>query len=126
MISSHHLGNPDSVGALPGIWKHIGEEANLPEVAKVLDFKKKEVAAAARVPNNFSYHQDRLPPELQQRALEWARVLDLVASCFGGNAEQTAQWFRTPNYMLGGTEPRDMIRFGRASKLIQLIRDELA
>lgn len=113
-------------GALPGIWKQIGEQVDLQAMAEFLKFNKKQIASAARVsPDSFSY-QKRLPPELQQRALEWARVLELVAGFFDNDPEKTAHWFRTPNYMLGGLEPRQMIRFGRAEKLMRLIQDEIA
>jgi uncharacterized protein (DUF2384 family) len=113
-------------GALPGIWKEVGEQVNLEAMAGLLRFNKKEIASAARVkPGSFSY-QKPLPPELQQRVIEWARVFELVARFFDNDPEQTAKWFRTPNYMLGGLEPRHMIQFGRAGKLIRLIQDELA
>jgi hypothetical protein len=41
-----------------------------------------------------------------------------VAGFFEGDARKTALWFETPNPMLGGVTPRDMIRHGRYDKLV--------
>jgi hypothetical protein len=66
-----------------------------------------------------------MPVALEEHAHEWALALNHVASFFN-DTEKTLLWFRTPNPLLGGCSPRDMIVCGRAHKLIEFIRQALA
>jgi hypothetical protein len=109
-------------GTLPGLWDAPGK-ASLKEVARILDFNKKAVAQGARIPvSNFSFSHP-LPSQLEDRLREWAMIIEIVAQHFDGDSEKTALWFRLPNPLLGGYEPREMIRFGRANQLRRVVTD---
>lgn len=45
--------------------------------------------------------------------------------CFFNDSEKTAQWFNTPNPMLGGIRPMQMLFMGRGEKLKQWINNRL-
>lgn len=46
----------------------------------------------------------------------------LVKEYFGGNVNKTLIWFKIKNPMLGGMAPLDMIKMGRAKKLLEMIK----
>jgi hypothetical protein len=96
------------------------------KITGFLNFGKRDVAQAAQIPTSKVRWDARMPADLRQRLLMWARLLALVAEFFNGDAEKTATWFQTKSDYLGGWEPRDYIRFGRAAKLEQIIRHALA
>lgn len=91
------------------------------KVSDFLDFDKKEIAQAAKIPRSKVKFGARMPGELKKRMLEWARLLSLVAYVFQGDAAKTGTWFSTATEFLGGFAPRDYIQFGRADKLEQII-----
>ncbi len=95
------------------------------KVLDLLDFRKRDVAAAARVPLNSVRFDQQMPKLVKEHLEKWEVALQLVGKHFRGDAEKTALWFKTPNYMLGGIAPRDMIRFGRFKKLLELIQSSL-
>jgi uncharacterized protein (DUF2384 family) len=66
-----------------------------------------------------------MPRELQDRLLEWAVALSLVAQFFK-DEQKTVLWFKTPNPLLGDMTPRDMIRVGRFRKLRRFIQNALS
>src|SRR5262245_50807432 len=81
-------------------------EPDYEKVVKTLDFKKKEIATAARVPVESVRYDQRIPKDLQDRVREWAVVLSLVAEYFNGNLHKTELWFRMSNPLLGNVSPR--------------------
>ena len=91
-----------------------------------LKFKNEDIAKATGVPVNSVRFDERIPPEVQTRMVEWANALNLVAEHFKGDAAKTILWFTTPNPLLGNVAPRDMIRFGRYKKLFKFIYNALA
>jgi len=46
----------------------------------------------------------------------------LVESMFRGNPVKTAEWFNTPNILLGGLSPNQMVHDGRIHKLILYVK----
>ena len=46
-----------------------------------------------------------------------ASTCERVLEHYGGNAAPAELWFRVPNPMLNGLEPRDLIRYGRLREL---------
>ncbi|QQR79326.1 MAG: DUF2384 domain-containing protein [Deltaproteobacteria bacterium] len=95
------------------------------KIRQVLNFNKKEIAAAAHVPLESVRNDNRISKELLDRLKEWAVLLGLVAEYFEGNTHKIELWFRMPNPLLGNISPRDMIRFGRFKKLHQFIQNAL-
>lgn len=65
-----------------------------------------------------------MPDDLEVRLIEWATALNQVAKYFN-DENKTVLWFKTPNPMLGGITPRDMIRVGRFKKLFKIIHQAL-
>lgn len=103
-----------------------GENPDFQRVVELLDFKKTDVARASNIPSHsVRYDPPRMPKELQERMMEWAVALNLVAQFFRDETK-TVLWFRTPNPLLGDMTPRDMIRVGRYRKLIRFIQTALS
>lgn len=51
------------------------------------------------------------------------RVAEIVRTYFKGNEEKIDAWYGSPNPLLGDIAPRDMIRAGRAGKLLKCIEN---
>jgi len=94
------------------------------KVASSLGYKKREVSRAARVPLPSVRYDAKMPAELAERLREWAVALNLVASFFK-DKHKTLLWFHTPNPLLGGLQPREMILMGRAKLLLSFIQTAL-
>ena len=113
------------MGSIPAIWEQPGE-VNTWEVLKMLELSNRDAAALARVPVNSIKRGIPIPEDLATRVLEWAVMLEVVAGFFEGDVDKTVLWFKLGNPLLGGLTPREMIRFGRAQKLREIIQDALA
>ena len=103
-------------------------EKGIPDGNKVVDFlkyKKTDVATATNIPIDSIRYDQKIPTELQDRLTEWAIAINLIA-CFFKDEEKTILWFVTPNPLLGGMTPRDMIRVGRFKKLLNFIQVALS
>lgn len=94
-------------------------------IVKFLDFKQEDVSKVVGVPKSSIRYDDKMPEELRRRLFEWATLINLVAGHFKDEVK-TVQWFTTPNPLLGGISPRDMIRFGRYKKLLKFVQTALA
>ena len=95
------------------------------EVVKLLKYKKREVSQASGVGLHSIRYDAKMPRELEERLIEWATTINLVADFFK-DADKTMLWFNTPNPLLGEQTPRNMIRIGRSKKLIKFIRNALS
>ena len=117
------------------IFDNVTNKKNLPiytpdgqtdpkKLANYLEFSNQDMAKAAGISEkSVRYDNKRMPDSLRIRVAEIANVCEMVAEHFDGDAERTALWFRFKNPILGGISPRDMIRFGRYQKLLQVIMD---
>lgn len=94
-------------------------------VADFLSLGKQDVAKVAGVAISSVRFDQKIPREVLDRLQEIANICALVAEFFGGDVTKTALWFKTKNPSLGGISPRDMIRFGRYSKLQKFVLDAL-
>ena len=93
-------------------------------VAQFLSFSNADVAKiSATAVSSVRFEANRVPEKIRSRMMEIANICELVAEHFDGDAERTVMWFREKNPMLGGLSPRDMLRFGRYQKLLQIIMD---
>ena len=101
-----------------------GDHPDYKRVVKLLDFSKGDVAKASNISRVSVRYDWKMPKELEERILEWAIALSLVAQYFK-EEQKTVLWFKTPNPLLGNTTPRDMIRVGRFKKLQRFIQNAL-
>lgn len=104
---------------------HDGK-VNGQKVVKFLNYKKHDVSVATNIPvSSIRYDENKIPLELEERLREWATALNLVEGFFN-DSHKTMLWFSTPNPLLGGMTPRDMIRLGRFKKLLTFVQTALA
>lgn len=68
---------------------------------------------------------DRAGMKAQSTEASW-EGLDLVLGFFKGDTDRTHLWFDSPNPLLGGIRPREMLALGRSEKLLQFIKNRLA
>lgn len=99
-------------------------EDDYQKIIDSLGFKKKDVAIAAKVPEQSVRYDEKMPQELKDRIVEWVTLLQLVAQHFK-DERKTLLWIKIPNHLLGGIAPRDMIRFGRYKKLLKFVVNAL-
>lgn len=95
------------------------------KVVTLLKYKKEDVSIATNVPlSSIQYNEKKMPAELRERFTQWATALNLVANFFHDETK-TILWFSTPNPLLGGMSPKEMIRIGRFKKLLNFIQTAL-
>lgn len=92
-------------------------------VSDFLEFDTNELSKIGGVSKQSVRLDARIPQDLKDRLEQIANICALVAEYFGGDAERTALWFKTPNPLLGAISPRDMIRYGRYKKLLTFISE---
>lgn len=102
-----------------------GSDVKGEKIVKLLKYKKNEVSQASGIKLNSIRYDEKMPQELEERLIEWAMAINLVAEFFK-NQDKTMLWFYTPNPLLGEQTPKDMIRIGRSKKLIRFIRNALS
>lgn len=95
------------------------------EVARFWDFDNNDVSKIADVSKKSVRYDKNIPAGVKQHLEQIANIASKVGEFFDGNPELTALWLRTPNPMLGGMTPRDMVRFGRYKKLLSIITQAL-
>jgi hypothetical protein len=64
----------------------------------------------------------KCPKLLKERIEEMKNVCELVYEMLG-DVGKTQLWFKTKNQMLGNNSPRDLLRFGRYQKLLDILLD---
>ncbi|HTY51455.1 MAG TPA: nucleotidyltransferase domain-containing protein [Steroidobacteraceae bacterium] len=106
-----------------GFW--AGRALDARKVADFLGLDKPAIARLAAVAPASVRFDHKIPKEVAERLSEVANLCELVVQYFGGNAQKTALWFKTPNPQLGGISPRDMIGFGRCERLRRFITEAL-
>ncbi len=106
-----------------GFWASEGFDSR--KVTEFLSLSKPDIAKLSGVSISSVRFDQKIPKEVTERLLEIANICSLVAEHFGGNPQKTAMWFTTPNPLLGNISPRDMIRFGRYSRLRRFVIDAL-
>jgi uncharacterized protein (DUF2384 family) len=94
---------------------------NYERVKEVVGLTNDDLSRVAEVAKSSVRFDERIPPVLKERLEQIANCCLLVADHFDGDAKKASLWFKTPNPMLGDISPRDMIRFGRFSKLQRFI-----
>lgn len=106
---------------------HLGfgvfKDLDYKKVSNFLNFDKNELSKIGGVSKQSVRTDHKIPQALKERLQDIAIICSLVAEHFNGDAVKTALWFKTPNPMIGDITPRDMIRLGRANKLIKFIME---
>lgn len=97
----------------------LGSDAR--KVVEFLNLRNDDVSKIVGVSPRSVRYDEMIPRPMLERLEEIASICNQVATFFDGNREKTALWFRTPNPMLGGVSPRDMLRFGRYDKLRRFV-----
>lgn len=120
MSASHLFANIPTSDPLH-FWSRQG--LNYHRVSDFLEFDTNTLSKISGISRKSVRLDNRIPRELKERLEQIASTCALVAEYFGGDAQKTALWFRTPNPMLGGVSPRDMIRLGRYKKLMNFINE---
>ena len=115
----------DTVAATDHLGFWANETLNAKGVADFLSLGKKDVAKVAGVALSSVRFDQKIPREVLERMEEIANICLLVAQYFSGDVSKTALWFKTKNPLLGGITPRDMIRFGRYSRLQKFVLEAL-
>ena len=95
---------------------------NSQKVVGFLELTQKDVANAIGIPKASVRYDQKIPKALLDRVQEWAVALNLVATFFNDH-NKTQLWFKTPNPLLGNISPRDMIRYGRYTRLMRFVLD---
>ncbi len=96
------------------------------KVADWLDYSPRDVSKIAQVPVARVRWDKQMPKEISDRMREIGNICEIVAGYFGGDVQKTATWFQVPNPMFGNLSPKDMIRYGRYKKVLQLIQSAIA
>ena len=100
-------------------WSSKGTDYH--RVTEFLDLGKNELSKIGGISERSVRLDKRIPRNLKDRLDQIANICALVAEYFNGDPERTVLWFKSPNPLLGGISPRDMIRFGRYKKLMAFI-----
>lgn len=103
-------------------YKDNGDPDYKKVVSLFLELSNSDLAKIAKI-SVKSVRFDRMPPVLEERIKEIINVCELVVEMLDGNIEKTKIWFTTKNQSLGNISPRDMIRFGRYQKLLDILMD---
>lgn len=94
---------------------------NYQRVVDFLDLSNSDIAKISGVSiRSVRFDPKRIPAPVSERLQQIANICQLVAEHFE-DPYKTALWFKTPNPLLGNVSPRDMIRFGRYSRLLKFI-----
>jgi len=96
---------------------------NALDYQKVRDFAgldTRDVARLTGVAKSSVRYDDKAPREVREHLENIANICNLVYQFFEDDVK-TKLWLQTPNPMLGNVSPRDMIRFGRFSKLLRFV-----
>jgi len=114
---------PAALALLPGnIRKTRQREAVPASPLPFADAPSERAEAAARL-LEVPLHQTQEGAALYLDDLERAATaLELVSKFFGGNVDRTREWFCAPNVLLGAVEPRMLVTSGRATELLELVR----
>lgn len=93
------------------------------KVANLLELSKDDLAKMASVSKASVRFDAHIPQPVAQRLRELANIANLVAEFFAGDATKVALWFELANPMLGNLSPRNLIRAGKYTKVLNFVLD---
>jgi len=98
-------------------------QGNSLDYQKVRDFTgidTRDLARMTGLAKTSVRYDDKAPKEVREHLENIANICNLVFQFFQDDVK-TKLWLQTPNPMLGNVSPRDMLRFGRYSKLLRFV-----
>lgn len=101
-----------------------GDKVDSQAVNKILKFKKVDVAKATKISKSSVRYDDRMPQDLEERIIEWALIINKVYEFFQ-DEDKVKLWIKTPHPLFSYITPRDLIKFGKARKLIKFIDEAM-
>jgi hypothetical protein len=114
---AEHMAREDLLGL------HSDGRTNYKKVAEFLHLSKDDLAKIADVKKASVRFDANIPQPVAERLREIANIANLVAEYFKGDAHKVSLWFELSNPMLGNMSPRNMIRAGRYTKVLNFILD---
>lgn len=114
-----------SEGGVDATTVHVLSPEQVQEVKTFLKLDRKDVAKISEVAVSSVRFDSSMSKSISDRFKQIAVICELVAEVFNGNAEKTYLWFTLPNPLLGNVSPRDMIRAGQYSRLMQFVQERL-
>lgn len=63
-------------------------------------------------------NEPRLAPDESERSFRIVRLTDLAEEIFG-SMEETASWFKQPNYTLGNQQPLELVKTEPGARLVE-------
>ena len=106
---------------IPAFYKENGE-TDYKEISVFLQLSNDDLAKIARISVKTIRFNGNIPLALKERMEEMKNVCELVFEMLG-SIEKTQLWFKTKNQMLGNVSPKDLLRFGRYQKLLDVLMD---
>lgn len=106
---------------IPAFYKENGE-TDYKEISVFLQLSPDDLAKIAKISVKTIRFSGNIPLALKERMEEMKNICELVFEMLG-SIEKTQLWFKTKNQMLGNTSPRDLLRFGRYQKLLDVLMD---
>jgi uncharacterized protein (DUF2384 family) len=97
-----------------------GNALNYQKVRDFAGIDAKDVARLTGLAKSSVRYDAKAPKEVKEHLENIANICNLVFEFFQDDVK-TKLWLQTPNPMLGNASPRDMIRFGRYSKLLRFV-----
>jgi uncharacterized protein (DUF2384 family) len=118
--------------ALSPLISHVAEDVlglrqkgrtDYKRVVDLVKLSKEDLSKIAKVSKASVRYDHSIPLPVAERLHELANIANLVGEFFNGDAHKVALWFELPNPMLGNISPRNMIRAGRYSRLLNFVLD---
>lgn len=119
-VSNSFFENLASV-KINSFYKSTGE-INYKEIPIFLQLTSDDMAKIAKISVKTVRYDEKMPTVLKERVEEIKNICELVYEMLG-DVSKTQLWFRTKNQMLGNNTPRDLIRFGRYQKILDILID---
>lgn len=98
-------------------------EPNYKRVAQLVSLSKTDLGKIGKVSASSVRFDAKIPQPVAERLSEIANIANLVAEFFNADAKKVELWFRLPNPQLGNISPRNMIRLGRYTRLLNFVLD---
>lgn len=131
------MGSPQAADStahrLPSIAAHIAQRDLLglysdgrpdyKRIAELVQLSKVDLSKLTGVAKSSVRFDESIPVPVAERLRELANIANLVAEYFDGKVEKVGLWFELPNPMLGNVSPRNMIRGGRYTRLLNFVLD---